>query len=109
MKKKYENMLWEVMKCMKQIPLSVSGMGSRSAHIESYVSTCRDLEAVHSNVTCFLDYLQQLVYWERQIKKINICDRDEVEGTIEYAKENMYRYYNEFMEWFEERKSQNWN
>lgn len=109
MKKQYEKMLWQIRDDMKKVPMSVSGLGSRTASIDSYISTCKDLQVEHENVLCFLDYLQQTVFWEEQLKKVNPCDKEEVQGTIDYTKEQMEYYFNEFHSWVQERCEQKWN
>lgn len=109
MKKEYEKLLWQIRDDMKKIPMSVSGLGSQSANLTSYIHTCRDLEKEHENVLCFLDYLQQVCFWENHIKKVHECDKEEVQYSIDYYKEEMMKYFNEFHLWVEERVSQNWN
>lgn len=109
MKKQYEKMLWQIIDDMKKVPMAISGRGSRTAGIESYVSTCKDLQVEHENVSCFLDYLQQTIYWEEQIKKADYFDKEEMQGTIEYTKEQMNYYFNEYHSWVQERCEQNWN
>lgn len=109
MKKQYEKLLWQIRDDMKKIPMSVSGLGSQSANLTSYIHTCRDLEKEHENVLCFLDYLQQVCFWENHIKKVHECDKEEVQYSIDYCKEEMMKNFNEFHSWVEERVSQNWN
>ncbi len=109
MKKQYEKMLWQIRDDMKNIPMAISGLGSHSASIDSYISTCKDLQVEHENVLCFLDYLQQTVFWEEHIKKADDCDREEIQESIEYTKEQMWHYFNKFNSWVKERREQNWN
>lgn len=109
MKKQYEKMLWQIRDDMKKIPMAINGLGSRSASIDSYISTCKDLQVEHENVLCFLDYLQQTVFWEDHIKKADGCDKEEIQESIEYTKEQMWHYFNEFNSWVKERCEQNWN
>lgn len=108
MKKQYEKMLWQIRDDMKKVPMSISGLGSRTASIEPYISTCKDLQIEHENVLCFLDYLQQTVFWEEHIKKVDKYDKEEIQENIEYAKEKMEYYYNEYHSWIQERCEQNW-
>ncbi len=109
MKKEYEKMLWQIRDDMKKVPLAVSGLGSQSAHLASYISTCRDLEVEHENVVCFLDYLQQTVFWEEHIKKVDECDKEEIQIMIDYTKEQMYHFYNEYHSWVQERCNARWS
>ncbi len=101
-------MLWQIRDDMKKVPMSISGLGSRTSSIESYISTCKDLQFEHENVLCFLDYLQQRVFWEEHIKKC-MCDKEEIRENIEYTKERMEYYFNEYHSWVHERCEQNWN
>ena len=89
--------------------MSISGLGSQSASIDSYVSTCKDLQVEHENVFCFLDYLQQTIFWEEHIRKADECGEEEIQESIEYAKGKMQYYFDEYHSWVEERCEQNWN
>lgn len=109
MKKKYEKMLWQIRDDMKKVPLAISGTGAQSACITSFVSTCRDLQVEHENVVCFLDYLQQLMFWEEHIKKVDEWEKEEIQETIDYTKEQMYHFFNEYHSWVEERCNAKWS
>lgn len=109
MKKKYEKMLWQIRDGMKKVPMSISGLGNRTASIGSYISTCKDLQIEHENVLCFLDHLQQTVFWEEHIKKADDLDMEEIRENIKYTKEKMEYYFNEYHSWVKERCEQNWN
>ena len=109
MKKQYEKMLWQIRDDMKKVPMAISGLGSRSASIDSYVSACKDLQVEHENIGCFLDYLQQTMFWEEQLKKAEEWDKEEIQGTIDYTKEQMEHYFDEYHSWVEERCEQNWS
>lgn len=108
MKKKYEKMLWQIIEDMKKVPMAASG-GSQSASIEAYILTCKDLQIEHENVSYFLDYLEQTVFWEKHIKEADECDKEEIKVSIEYTKNKMEHYFNEYHSWVQERCKQNWN
>lgn len=108
MKKHYEKMLWQIRDDMKKVPMAISSMGSQSTCIDSYISTCKDLQVEHENVACFLDYLQQTLFWEEYLKIADEWDKEEIQGTIEYTKEQMEHYFNEYHSWIEERCEQMW-
>jgi len=109
MKKEYEKMLWQIRDDMKKVPLSISGLGTQSAHLASYISTCRDLQVEHENILCFLDYMQQTIFWENYIKTVDEYDKEEIQETIKYTKERMYHFYNEYRSWIEERCTAKWD
>lgn len=89
--------------------MAVSGLGSRTSSVESYVSTCKDLQVEHENIACFLDYLQQTVFWEEYVKKADKCDIDEIQEDIRCTKEKMEYYFNEYHAWVQERCEQTWD
>lgn len=109
MKKEYEKMIWQIRDDMKKIPMAISGLGAASASLQSYISTCRDLEVEHEKLCCFFDYLQQTVFWEERYKKVDEYDKEEIQETIAYCKKEMYRYFNEYHSWVEERCFKNWS
>ena len=108
MKKEYEKKIWQIRDDMRKVPLAISGKGAASATVQSYISAYRDLEVEHEKLFCFFDYLQQLVFWEEQIKKADEWDKDEIQGTIDYCREQMESYFNGYHSWVQERCAEYW-
>lgn len=107
MKKEHEKVIKNMLEDIRQIPGYVTGMGSRSAFLESYISAAKDYQEAHEHEVVILDAIFQSESFSALLRKKDI-DRCEIEGSVEYYEEIIQRHSKELHEFIEFRKSRKW-
>lgn len=108
MKKEHEKVIENMLADIRQIPGFISGLGARSATLESYIHAAKDLQEAHEHEVMILDAIIMSEKFGKTLKRPGV-DRGEIQGMIEYYESDIEKHARLLHEFIEERKYHNWN
>lgn len=108
MKKEHEKVIKNMLEDIRQIPGYVTGLGSRSAFLESYISAAKDYQEAHEHEVAILDAIFQSESFSALLRRKDV-DRCEIEGTVEHYEGIIQKQSKELHDFIEERKYHRWS
>lgn len=108
MKKEHEKVIENMLNDIRQIPGFISGLGSQSTTIESYIHAAKDLQEAHEHEVVILDAIIMSEKFRKTMKRPDV-DRGEIQEMIEYYERDIEKHARLLHEFIEGRKSRNWN
>lgn len=107
MKKEHEEIIKKMYEDVRQIPGYITGCGSASATIESYIAAAKDLQQAHEYEMMILQNIFDYVEYEK-ILKLPDVDKTEFQFSANICKELYTKNSKLLHEFIEERKAKHW-
>lgn len=107
MKKKYENVIWNMYDNMRQVPFAISSGAAQTSTALSYVSAYKDMETCLQFFLIILECIKNIESLTNGIKYYK-HDNEEIQYAIDYNTDRMERNLKDFNSFIERRKAENW-